>query len=110
LRNYQRLLARQCGQSRKGAGKVSKSVPEKMQQERQQNTMTEQAIRAVGAEIAKAIAPVFAEGRRALLRELEQIKAQPTGMNRREVVQFLQARGYRIPQWVTNLSYIPKLQ
>jgi hypothetical protein len=57
----------------------------------------------IASEIAKAIAPLFAESRSALLRELEAIAAKPTGLKRREVVQFLQERGYRVPQWVANL-------
>jgi hypothetical protein len=60
-------------------------------------------IEAAGVEIAKAVAPVIAEGRRALLRELEEIATQPTGMTTREVVRFMHERGYRVPQWVMNL-------
>jgi hypothetical protein len=43
--------------------------------------------------IAEALKPVFAEGRRALLREIEKVKAQPTGMDapltKRQLYQFL---------------------
>jgi hypothetical protein len=52
--------------------------------------------------IAEAVKPIINEGRRALLRELEAIAAKPTGLNRREVVQFLQERGYKLPQQGTN--------
>jgi hypothetical protein len=66
--------------------------------------MTDEAIQTLAQQVAKTLAPVFAERRRALLCELEEVAAKPTGMTRREVVHFMQERGYGVPQWVMNLS------
>ena len=55
--------------------------------------MSDEAIQTLAEQVAEALAPVFAERRRALLRELERIKAQPTGMDapltKRQLYQFL---------------------
>jgi len=56
--------------------------------------MTDADIELLGNEIAAALAPFVIEQRnRALLRELEQIKSEPTGLNRivtrREFYKFL---------------------
>jgi hypothetical protein len=67
--------------------------------------MNEAAIRAVGAEIAKVLAPLFADSRRALLRGLGEIATKPTGLTAREVVHFMQERGYKVPQ-----CYEPSLE
>ena len=58
----------------------------------------------IAAVIAEAVKPVFAEGRRALLRELEAIAAKPTGLKRREMVQWLQERGYPVTRFFSKLN------